>query len=120
MVELVRPGDCQELLPPTRGNERDVEPKDKGERDEGEKGVEISHNALEKPEEKNRFQLVPSNLVSPLLHRIHHLSVDCSKNGVYNEEEKEFATDELVQRSFPLKEKPGESSCCGRGHVSLV
>ena len=52
MVELVRPGDCQELLPPTRGNERDVEPKDEGERDEGEKGVEISHNALEKPEKK--------------------------------------------------------------------
>ena len=119
MVELVRPGDCQELLPPTRGNERDVESEDEGERDQGEKSVKISHNALEKPEKKG-FQLVPLNLVSPLLHRIHHLSVDCSKNGIYNEEEKQFATNELVQRSFPLKEKPGESSCCGRGHVSLV
>ena len=38
-------------MPPTRGNEGDIEAEDEGERDESEEGVEISHNALKKPEE---------------------------------------------------------------------
>ena len=50
MVELVWPGDRQELLPPTRGNEGDVEAEDEGERDQSEERIEISDDALEKPE----------------------------------------------------------------------
>ena len=38
-------------MPPTRGNEGDIEAEDEGERDESEEGVKISHNALKKPEE---------------------------------------------------------------------
>ena len=34
--------------------------------------------------------------VSPLLHRIHHLSVYCPKNRVDDEEEKQLSADELV------------------------
>ena len=52
VVELVWPGDRQELLPPTRGNEGDVEAEDEGERDQSEERIEISDNALEKPEKK--------------------------------------------------------------------
>ena len=48
---MIKKGDCQELLPPTRGNEGDIEAEDEGERDESEEGVKISHNALKKPEE---------------------------------------------------------------------
>ena len=119
MVELVRPGYCQELLPPTRCNERDVEAEDKRERDEGEKSVEISHNTLKKPAE-NTFCSSTIIRVSPLLHGIHHLSVDRAKDRVNDEEEKQLSADELVQRTLPLEEKPREASRCGRGHVPLI
>ena len=52
VVELVWPGDRQELLPPTRGNEGDVEAEDEGERDQSEERIEISDDALEKPEKR--------------------------------------------------------------------
>ena len=120
MVELVRPGDCQELLPPAGGNERDVEAEDEGERDESEKGIEISHNTLEKPGEKVPICSIIIIRVSPLLHRIHHLSVDCPENGVDDEEEKQLSAYQLVQRPLPLEEKPREASRCGRGHVPLI
>ena len=38
--------------------------------------------------------------VSPLLHRIHHLSVYCPKNRVDDEEEKQLSADELVFFNF--------------------
>ena len=52
-------------MPPTRGNEGDIEAEDKGERDEGEEGVKISHNALKKPEENTAVSdLLFQNLMS--------------------------------------------------------
>ena len=58
--------------------------------------------------------------MSPLLHRVHHFSVDRPKNRVDDKEEKQLSADELVQRSFPFKEKSCEAACCGRGHIPLV
>ena len=49
MKELVRPGDRQELLPPSRGNVGDIEPKDEGERNETEKCIEVFHYAFKQP-----------------------------------------------------------------------
>ena len=61
VVELVWPGDRQELLPPTRGNEGDVEAEDEGERDQSEERIEISDDALEKPEIDKVCQNVPKH-----------------------------------------------------------
>ena len=47
VVELVRPRYGQELLPPPAGDERDVETKDEGERDQGEKGIEVFYQHFE-------------------------------------------------------------------------
>ena len=68
------------------------------------------------------FQICSSKIlwVSPLLDRIHHLPINCPENRVDNEEEKQLSADELVQRTLPLEEKPGEASCCGWGHVPLI
>ena len=61
VVELVGPGDRKELLPPTRGNEGDVEAEDEGERDQSEERIEISDDALEKPEKDKLSQNVPKH-----------------------------------------------------------
>ena len=49
MVELVGPGDGQELLPPAGRHEGDVEAKHKGERDECEESIKVLDNAFKEP-----------------------------------------------------------------------
>ena len=48
--ELVGPGDGQELLPPAGGHVRDIETKDKGERDEIKECIEVFDYAFKQPE----------------------------------------------------------------------
>ena len=43
-----------------------------------------------------------SIFVSPLLHRVHHLPIDCAQDGVDDQEEKELAADQLVQRTCTI------------------
>ena len=94
--ELVRPGDRQELLPPSGGNEGDVESKDEGEGNETEKCIEVFHYAFKQPENgliKKRAQ----KWRSPFLLLVHELSVEGTEKDVDNEVEAEFSTDELVE-----------------------
>ena len=47
MEEFIRPGDCQELLPPSGGHIGHVETKYEGQGDHVEEGVEIFDDTLE-------------------------------------------------------------------------
>ena len=68
MEELVRPGDGEELLPPTRGHVRDVETKDEGERDEIKECIEVFDYAFKQPETDSGRRLAQVTLLSyPLL-----------------------------------------------------
>ena len=49
MEELVRPGDCQELLPPSRGNVGDVETEDEGQGNKTEECIEVFDYAFKQP-----------------------------------------------------------------------
>ena len=49
---LIRPWNGQELLPPSWGHIRDIETKNKGERNKVQEGIKIFYNALKKPEKK--------------------------------------------------------------------
>ena len=54
VVELVRPGDGQELLPPTGGNKRHIETQHKRERNQGQESVEIFYDAFKQPGRRNQ------------------------------------------------------------------
>ena len=47
--ELVRPGDCQELLPPSRGNVGDIETEDEGQGNKTEECIEVFDYAFKQP-----------------------------------------------------------------------
>ena len=47
MEEFIRPGDCQELLPPPGGHVGDVKTEDEGQGDHVEEGIEIFDDTLE-------------------------------------------------------------------------
>ena len=47
--ELVRPGDCQELLPPSRGNVGDVETEDEGQGNKTEECIEVFDYTFKQP-----------------------------------------------------------------------
>ena len=47
MEEFIRPGDCQELLPPSGGHIGDVETKNEGQGDHVEEGIKVYYDTLE-------------------------------------------------------------------------
>ena len=96
MKELVRPGDGEELLPPSGGDVGDVEPEDEGEGNETEECIEVFDYAFKQPGNvlirKRAHKGLP-----PFLVLVHELSVEGTQKDVDNEEEAEFSTDELVE-----------------------
>ena len=96
MEELVRPGDCQELLPPSRGNVGDVETEDEGQGNKTEECIEVFDYAFKQPGNVLIRERAHKSL-SPFLVLVHELSVEGTQKDVDNEEEAEFSTDELVE-----------------------
>ena len=96
MEELVRPGDCQELLPPSRGNVGDVETEDEGQGNKTEECIEVFDYAFKQPGNV-LIRKRDHKTLSPFLVLVHELPVEGTQKDVDNEEEAEFSTDELVE-----------------------
>ena len=94
--ELVRPGDCQELLPPSGGNEGDVETEDEGQGNKTEECIEVFDYAFKQPGNALIMKRAYWHLL-PFLLLVHELSVEGTQEDVDNEEEAELSTDELVE-----------------------